>query len=229
MLSQRQASNIPSDSLEMFQYVSKDFLQIYSELFSNNSKSKHNRFSPQFCFAALLALAWAAPVDEQIMVTEPVMELRAPPMGNVGQVVVPEMEPRVPVVGIMDAGLQQSTDGAYNFHYRGEDGSFRQESAVVVNPGTEYQYLKISGSYSYFDANGKEVVVLYKADDRGFVPEGNNIMPQISAAAKMNSQLPRVEEKPRPQEPQEPNAPHIPHASQVPAMGSVWHGQIMQA
>lgn len=171
------------------------------------------------------------------MVTEPIMELRAPPMDNMGPVVVTEMEPRVPVIGIMDAGLQQSTDGAYNFHYRGEDGSFRQESAVVINPGTEYQYLKISGSYSYFDANGKEVVVHYNADDRGFVPEGNNIMPQISTAAKMNSQLPRVVEKPRPQEsnvphvsndPQVSTVSNVPHVSQVPVMGSVWNSQVMQ-
>ncbi|XP_011187987.1 endocuticle structural glycoprotein SgAbd-2 [Zeugodacus cucurbitae] len=182
------------------------------------------------CFAVMLASAWAAPVDEQVMVTEPVMELRAPPVDTVGPVVDPEMDMRVPVVGIMDAGLQQSTDGAYNFHYRGEDGSFRQESAVVVNPGTEYQYLKISGSYSYFDANGKEVVVHYKADDRGFVPEGNNIMPQISTAAKINSQLPRVEEKPRPQDvlSHVPHVPHVPHVQQVPVVGSVWNGQIMQ-
>ncbi|XP_018785317.1 PREDICTED: uncharacterized protein LOC108966741 [Bactrocera latifrons] len=211
-------------------------------------------------FAALLAVAYAAPVDEQVMVTEPIMEQRAYPMDNMAAVVAPEMEmePRVPVIGIMDAALQQSTDGAYNFHYRGEDGSFRQESAVVINPGTEYQYLKISGSYSYFDANGKEVVVHYSADDRGFVPEGNNIMPQISSAAKMNSQLPRVVEKPRPQEQQVENVPNVSHVSQaqhvsqvphvsqaqhvsqaphisqvahvskVPVMGSVWNGQIMQ-
>ncbi|CAD7005191.1 unnamed protein product [Ceratitis capitata] len=172
------------------------------------------------CFAAMLICVWAAPVDEQVMVVteEPVMELRAPPIEHVlPPMIVPEMQTRAPVVGIMDAGLQQSTDGAYNFHYRGEDGSYRQESAVVVNPGTEYQYLKITGSYSYFDANGKEVVVHYNADDRGFVPEGNNIMQQISTAAKMNSQLPRVEEKPR------PPPSHVPVVG-----GGVWASQMVQ-
>ncbi|XP_036327331.1 uncharacterized protein LOC118739937 [Rhagoletis pomonella] len=152
------------------------------------------------CLTALLAFAYAAPIDQQMATIEPAMELRAPPVDNVPAAPV---EMRAPVVGIMEAGLKQSTDGAYNFYYRGEDGSFRQESAVVVHPGSKNQHLKITGSYSYFDANGKEVVVLYKADDRGFVPHGNNIMPQISAAAKQNSQLPRMveEHEPMPQSP----------------------------
>ncbi|XP_054735604.1 endocuticle structural glycoprotein SgAbd-9 [Anastrepha obliqua] len=164
------------------------------------------------CFAALFAFARAAPIDEQLLTTEPVMEMRAPPVDDVPPPVMPEMEVRAPAVGIMEAGLQQSTDGAYNFFYRGEDGSFRQESAVIVNPGSKRQHLKITGSYSYFDANGQEVVVHYNADDRGFVPHGNNISQQISAAAKQNSQLPRVQEQQEPQQPQ----------PQPPVVGGVW-------
>jgi len=48
--------------------------------------------------------------------------------------------------------------------------------------------------YSYYDVEGKEVVVNYKADNHGFVPEGGSILPQISLAAKQASQLQAVPE-----------------------------------
>ncbi|XP_067647712.1 endocuticle structural glycoprotein SgAbd-9 [Eurosta solidaginis] len=156
------------------------------------------------CLTVLFAFACAAPVDEGMSHTAAAygMELMAPPSDDeVVAVAARDLDTHTPFVGIMDAALQQSTDGAYNFHYRGEDGSFRQETAQVVNPGTKDQFLKVSGTYSYFDSNGKEVVVHYKADDGGFVPEGNNILESISLAAKQNSQLPRLEENPKPQSP----------------------------
>lgn len=98
------------------------------------------------------------------------------------------------VVEILESGLEHQTDGSYSFHYRGADGSFREETAVVKNPGTENEYLEINGAYSFFDADGKEVVVQYKADDKGFVPVGSNIPDAISVAARENSQLPPVNE-----------------------------------
>ncbi|KAH8257396.1 hypothetical protein KR038_008310, partial [Drosophila bunnanda] len=93
-----------------------------------------------------------------------------------------------PPVAILESTHEKHEDGSYNFSYLGEDGTHRHEEAVVRNQGTENEYLEISGSYSYFDANGKEVVVNYKADDHGFVPEGGAILPQISLAAKQVSE-----------------------------------------
>lgn len=91
-------------------------------------------------------------------------------------------------VGIVDSGQEKHDDGSYHFFYQGEDGSHREETAVVHNAGTKAEFLEVSGSYSYFDGDGKEVEVHYKADDHGFVPEGNNILPQISEAAKLTSE-----------------------------------------
>ncbi|XP_020803107.1 endocuticle structural protein SgAbd-6 [Drosophila serrata] len=93
-----------------------------------------------------------------------------------------------PPVAILESTHEKHEDGSYNFSYLGEDGTHRHEEAVVRNQGTDNEYLEISGSYSYFDANGKEVVVNYKADDHGFVPEGGAILPQISLAAKQVSE-----------------------------------------
>ncbi|XP_030385902.1 larval cuticle protein 1 [Scaptodrosophila lebanonensis] len=90
---------------------------------------------------------------------------------------------------ILESGHEKNEDGSYSFHFRGEDGSFREESAVVRNQGQKDQHLEVNGSYSYFDANGKEVVVHYKADDHGFVPEGGNIPDEIAVAAKRVSEL----------------------------------------
>ncbi|KAH8293843.1 hypothetical protein KR054_005228, partial [Drosophila jambulina] len=99
-----------------------------------------------------------------------------------------EHEDAQPPVAILESTHEKHEDGSYNFSYLGEDGTHRHEEAVVRNQGTENEYLEISGSYSYFDANGKEVVVNYKADDHGFVPEGGAILPQISLAAKQVSE-----------------------------------------
>jgi len=93
-----------------------------------------------------------------------------------------------PPVAILESSHEKHEDGSYNFSYLGEDGTHRREEAVVRNQGTENEYLEISGSYSYFDATGKEVTVNYKADDHGFVPEGGAILPQISLAAKQVSE-----------------------------------------
>lgn len=95
-------------------------------------------------------------------------------------------------IEILESDNVHEADGSYSFHYRGEDGSFREETAVVKNAGTKNQYLEVTGAYSFFDADGKEVVVHYKADDRGFVPVGSNIPDAISVAAKENSQLPSM-------------------------------------
>lgn len=94
------------------------------------------------------------------------------------------------LVEILESGSEHQVDGSYSFHYRGADGSFREETAVVKNQGAENEYLEINGAYSFFDTEGKEVVVHYKADDKGFVPVGNNIPDAISLAARENSQLP---------------------------------------
>ncbi|EDV96631.1 endocuticle structural glycoprotein ABD-5 [Drosophila grimshawi] len=92
-------------------------------------------------------------------------------------------------VAIIDSGQEKHEDGSYHFFYHGEDGTHREETAVVHNAGTEDEFLEVNGSYSYIDVNGKEIVVHYKADDHGFVPEGGNILPQISEAAKVTSEL----------------------------------------
>ncbi|XP_064551655.1 larval cuticle protein 1 isoform X2 [Drosophila montana] len=95
---------------------------------------------------------------------------------------------KVPPVAIVDSGQEKHEDGSYHFFYQGEDGTHRDETAVVQNAGTDDAFLEVSGTYSYFDADGKEVVVNYKADNHGFVPEGGNILPQISLAAKLASE-----------------------------------------
>ncbi|KAH8371362.1 hypothetical protein KR093_007082 [Drosophila rubida] len=94
----------------------------------------------------------------------------------------------VPPVAIVDSGNEKNQDGSYHFFYQSEDGTHREETAVVVDAGTENEHLEISGNYSYFDADGKEVVVNYKANDHGFVPEGGSIAKEISLAAKQASE-----------------------------------------
>uniref|UniRef100_A0A1A9ZDV8 Uncharacterized protein n=1 Tax=Glossina pallidipes TaxID=7398 RepID=A0A1A9ZDV8_GLOPL len=101
---------------------------------------------------------------------------------------LPTKEPNV--VQILESDSQHKPDGSYSFHYRGADGTFREETAVVKNPGTKEAYLEISGAYSFINVDGEEVMVNYKADNRGFVPVGSNIPETISISAKENSERP---------------------------------------
>lgn len=143
----------------------------------------------------LFSAIYCAPVDkvvEEVETVEVTSHADEEHVQDAGKKIVPTKPSKV--VEILESGLEHQTDGSYSFHYRGADGSFREETAVVRNPGTENEYLEISGAYSFFDADGKEVVVQYKADDKGFVPVGNNIPDAISIAARENSQLPPVNE-----------------------------------
>ncbi|XP_034108212.1 endocuticle structural glycoprotein ABD-5 [Drosophila albomicans] len=99
-----------------------------------------------------------------------------------------------PPVAILDSINEKNQDGSYHFFYQSEDGTHREETAVVVDAGTENEHLEISGNYSYYDADGKEVVVNYKANDHGFVPEGGSISKEISLAAKQASEAQYVPE-----------------------------------
>lgn len=75
-------------------------------------------------------------------------------------------------------------DGSFMFEYEGGDKSYRQETASVINDGTEEEALEVSGSYRYIDEDGQEIEVFYTAGKNGFVPVGTNIPVEISEGAK---------------------------------------------
>ena len=86
-------------------------------------------------------------------------------------------------VSILSQGEEKTEDGSYMYYYEGTDGSKRQEVGIVMNPGSEEEYLVVKGSYSYVDQSGNEVVVEYIADENGFQPQGTHISHTISQAA----------------------------------------------
>ncbi|CAL7944306.1 unnamed protein product [Xylocopa violacea] len=66
--------------------------------------------------------------------------------------------------------------GNYNYAYQLSDGQTKQESAEVVNAGTDDQFLKVQGSYSFADPNTNVVyTVNYVADETGFHPQGEHL------------------------------------------------------
>ncbi|XP_076640720.1 endocuticle structural protein SgAbd-6-like [Halictus rubicundus] len=98
-------------------------------------------------FAALVAIALAAPAVQQ-----PQVELvQETPSDNIGL-------------------------GNYNYGFQLSDGSFKQETAELVNGGTDGQFLKVQGSYSFVDpATNVAYTVKYVADENGFHPEGEHL------------------------------------------------------
>ncbi|XP_067000874.2 endocuticle structural glycoprotein SgAbd-9-like [Anabrus simplex] len=119
-------------------------------------------------FIALAAVASAAP------------QATRPFVGPVQRPFLPAVPPAF--VPILSQNFDLNVDGSYNFNYESADGSARQESGVLNNPGTPAEASAVTGSYTYIGTDGVPVTVNYIADENGFQPIGNIIAPQISRA-----------------------------------------------
>ncbi|XP_067634221.1 larval cuticle protein 1-like [Eurosta solidaginis] len=93
-------------------------------------------------------------------------------------------EPVKDHVEILKSVAERKDDGSYVFSYEGADGNYREEVGIVKNAGTDDEKLEVSGSYRYYDREGQLIEVHYTADENGYVPQGTNILPAISEAAK---------------------------------------------
>ncbi|KAJ8680370.1 hypothetical protein QAD02_016157 [Eretmocerus hayati] len=58
----------------------------------------------------------------------------------------------------------------YHYSYEQSDGHKKEETAVIVNEGTEDEALEVTGSFQYQTPDGKTYRVDYKADKDGFHP-----------------------------------------------------------
>ncbi|XP_076623080.1 flexible cuticle protein 12-like [Colletes latitarsis] len=66
--------------------------------------------------------------------------------------------------------------GAYNFGYELSNGQSHQETADVINAGTENQALAVRGTFSWVDPQTNvRYTVNYVADENGFHPQGEHI------------------------------------------------------
>uniref|UniRef100_A0A1A9VCE9 Larval cuticle protein LCP-17 n=1 Tax=Glossina austeni TaxID=7395 RepID=A0A1A9VCE9_GLOAU len=88
------------------------------------------------------------------------------------------------IIPLLNYERVSNPDGSFSFSYEGGDNTHREETAHVVDAGTDDEALEVSGSYRYVDDQGQVVEVHYTAGKNGFVPVGTNILSEISAAAK---------------------------------------------
>ncbi|XP_011151373.1 flexible cuticle protein 12 [Harpegnathos saltator] len=96
---------------------------------------------------ALVAVAVAAPVQDNSQT----VVVKETPLDNIG------------------------IDG-YQFGYELSNGESREESAQLVNAGTENESLAVQGSFSYVDpATNVRYTVNYIADENGFQPQGAHL------------------------------------------------------
>lgn len=65
-------------------------------------------------------------------------------------------------------------DNAYSFAYELSDGQFKNEYGSFVKIG-DRDVLVITGRYGYTDADGKEYIVNYTSDEKGFRASGNHL------------------------------------------------------
>lgn len=72
--------------------------------------------------------------------------------------------------------------------YETADGSYREEKATIINPGTENEMISVVGKYRYKNENGEVVEVSYTSDDHGFVPTGTIIHKEVMKNARIVSQ-----------------------------------------
>lgn len=109
----------------------------------------------------------------------------APALIAAGALKEKEEKPKPTVIPLLRYDKELKEDGSYKFVYEGGDGSTRSETSHVIEVADKMEALEVSGSYSYYDHDGKEVVVHYTAGKHGFVPVGTNIPKEISEAAKL--------------------------------------------
>ncbi|CAH0699914.1 unnamed protein product [Spodoptera exigua] len=69
--------------------------------------------------------------------------------------------------------------GNYNFRFETSNGLKREETGFLINQGQEDEFIRVQGSYSYIDTEGKVVTVIYSADQDGYhiQEKGNRILP----------------------------------------------------
>lgn len=97
-------------------------------------------------------------------------------------------EEHVEPIPIISSEFESNLDGGYSFSYESADGTFRQEKAIILNPGEEDEKIAIVGNYRYNNDAGQLVEVSYTSDDKGFQPTGTIIHPAVAESAKLVSQ-----------------------------------------
>ncbi|XP_060831771.1 flexible cuticle protein 12-like [Bombus pascuorum] len=66
--------------------------------------------------------------------------------------------------------------GGYNYGYQLSDGQAKQESAESVVGGSDGQFLRAQGSFSFVDPKTNVAyTVNYVADENGFHPQGEHL------------------------------------------------------
>ncbi|CAH1983157.1 unnamed protein product [Acanthoscelides obtectus] len=76
---------------------------------------------------------------------------------------------------ILNQDFERAENGDYKFSFETSNGISQEETAETHYEGTEDQFLKVTGSYSYTGPDGVVYTVRYTADDQGFHPEGDHI------------------------------------------------------
>jgi len=62
------------------------------------------------------------------------------------------------------------------FRYETSNGISRSEHALIINEGTDKEYIAVRGNIAYVGADGKTYSVTYIADANGFQPIGDHLV-----------------------------------------------------
>ncbi|XP_058456970.1 uncharacterized protein LOC131434319 [Malaya genurostris] len=57
---------------------------------------------------------------------------------------------------------------SYRFKYATDDGQFREEMGLLMNPGTPEEELVVVGMYGYETNDGTQVMVMYVSGKKGY-------------------------------------------------------------
>ncbi|KAK9717967.1 Insect cuticle protein [Popillia japonica] len=132
--------------LEIFHRVYKDdCVSSYHQCRSRGTSNKQTKMKVVLVFAAIVALAIAAPqgADKDAVVVKSSFD-------NIG------------------------TDG-FSYEYETSNGIAAQEQGTLKNVGTEQESLSVQGQFKYVGPDGVTYTVTYIADDNGFQPQGAHI------------------------------------------------------
>lgn len=97
-----------------------------------------------------------------------------------------DSEPERRVPQIIRNDIHKNEDGSFDFVYETDDGNYREEKGVVINPNApeEERKIAVTGLYRYINDEGKTIETHYTADENGFVPSGADIPAIITKTAQ---------------------------------------------
>ncbi|KAJ9574174.1 hypothetical protein L9F63_008430, partial [Diploptera punctata] len=88
------------------------------------------------------------------------------------------------IVPIIKSNSAVNADGSYSYNFETGDGTKAEQSGQLKNLGPNDDGEVVTGSFSFVAPDGQTYSVTYIADENGFQPQGDHLLPIPEAIAR---------------------------------------------